>query len=389
MTSKKEKTASKEVLLWKYKDHSEFSRLKKIKKADEMREELKKLDLDVIYHEEDVEKYKAFLEDKNKGVEVKKARKVKAPVAAVSVAEVVVETIAATVQKPNLKALLIERLHKVDKDYNTNNKTIPKLKDRLGEELVKEVEEEFTKIEAEFKAENKNKKVKKTKEVAVASMVCMADLPEGWPPAPEEYEDKGSKKKTEGDINALLEKHNITEGLPRGKEPKKKLFKKKRCTGDNNPCTEDEHCDLRKNLCVDKTDVANNANKMDKEVINGKSYYGTKEARALVKDALLAPASPSPAAPVAPVAPAADADVVEVATVAKVGGGVAETKTPPEVVVEQEKESVEKPGAISPISINRLLDKSSEEDIRKTILNCLGLYHELVNPNDEIVMRTS
>jgi hypothetical protein len=384
MTSKKEKTASKEVLLWKYKDHPEFSRLKKIKKADEMREELKKLDMDVIYHEEDVEKYKAFLEEKNKGVEVKKARKVKAPEVAVSVAEVVVET--AAIQKPNLKALLIDRLHKVDKEYNTNNKTIPKLKDRLGEELVKEVEEEFKRVEDEFKVQNKNKKVKKIKEVAVASMVSMADLPEGWPPAPEEYEDKGNKKKTEGDINALLEKHNITEGLPRGKEPKKKLFKKKRCTGDNNPCSEEEHCDLRKNLCVDKTDVANNANKMDKEVINGKSYYGTKEARALVKDALLAPASPSP---VAPVAPAAAADVVEVATVTKVGGGVTESKTPPEVVVEQEQEIVEKPGAISPISINRLLDKSSEEDIRKTILNCLGLYHELVNPNDEIVLRTS
>ena len=384
MTSKKEKTASKEVLLWKYKDHPEFSRLKKIKKADEMREELKKLDMDVIYHEEDVEKYKAFLEEKNKGVEVKKARKVKAPEIAVSVAEVVVET--AAIQKPNLKALLIDRLHKVDKEYNTNNKTIPKLKDRLGEELVKEVEEEFKRVEDEFKVQNKNKKVKKIKEVAVASMVRMADLPEGWPPAPEEYEDKGNKKKTEGDINALLEKHNITEGLPRGKEPKKKLFKKKRCTGDNNPCSDEEHCDLRKNLCVDKTDVANNANKMDKEVINGKSYYGTKEARALVKDALLAPASPSP------VAPAAAADVVEVATVAtvaKVGGGVTESKTPPEVVVEQEQEIVEKPGAISPISINRLLDKSSEEDIRKTILNCLGLYHELVNPNDEIVLRTS
>lgn len=39
---------------------------------------------------------------------------------------------------------------------------------------------------------------------------------------------------------------------------------------------------------------------------------------------------------------------------------------------------------LSPININRLLDQSSEKEIRKAILNCLGLYND-IDPNDEIV----
>lgn len=352
MPIKKDKAASKEVLLWKYRDHPEFARWKKIKKADDLRDELKKLGLDIGYHKEDNQKAK----------EAKKSRKVKDVPAAVVMAQEIIE-----IAKPNHKKLLIERAHRMNMENATNleiPKTLSELKKHVGESIAKEVEAEFKRLDAEFKAHHKKQAASKDEETAVA-MVRMADLPDGWPPSPSEYEDDGKKKKTEKQIEAVLAKHKITKGLPRGKESKKKLFTKKRCTGDVNPCSEEELCDLNINLCVDKTEKVNNANKMDKEMINGKSYYGTAEARALVKDALLAPVSPP------------------------IGGGVEESKreAPSLPVLEEHQEVVEKPDVISPININRLLDKSSEEDIRKTILNCLGLYHEIINPNDEIVMR--
>jgi len=190
-------------------------------------------------------------------------------------------------------------------------------------------------------------------------------------------------KKNEKSIEklvALLKTYGIETGLPRKRSEIMELFKKRRCSPDNFSCSDAEFCDLRNQLCrdlsllkkKDSDDMRKFANGMAYYDEAGKRFYGTEESLAIVREALVSPPPPPPSPP-----------AVVIATPSPASSITTDVSSLPSPEPEKKKED-----GISPININRLLDKSSEDDIRKTILNCLGLYHDIVNPNDEIIQRS-
>jgi hypothetical protein len=117
-------------------------------------------------------------------------------------------------------------------------------------------------------------------------------------------------------------------------------------------------------------------------------FYGTKEVISKIREAFHKKAEQPSVAP-------SKSPVIQ--------GGVVETKmsgtqppppavpSPPIAVQQLSVGSIQtsvpdsKDSGISPININSLLEKpSSEIEIRKAILNCLGLYNE-IGPNDELL----
>lgn len=189
---------------------------------------------------------------------------------------------------------------------------------------------------------------------------------EEWPVSPEIL---AKHSKTVDDLKKLLKAKGIAVGLPRTKKEILELFQRSRCSFKNFTCSEDEFCDLRNNICRELNILRNKDNEIKKlakglvYIDNEKGrFYGTPDAIAKVRQMF---ARPLPE------------EVEEVVSVS------VPTTTPvkvEEVVIAQEKDV-----GISPININRLLDKPSENEIRRAILHCLGLYHD-IDPNDEIIL---
>jgi hypothetical protein len=177
-------------------------------------------------------------------------------------------------------------------------------------------------------------------------------------------------------LKALLAAKGIRVGLPRTKDEIRALFHKSRCSPAEFSCSDTEFCDLRNKLCRDLNilhDKNNEVKKFAKGFIyydeEGRRFYGTPDAIAKVRAALAG----------SPPREEDDGDA-EVVVAVKDAAVIQQQKQPhaksPSPVDDEE--------GISPININRLLDQSSEKEIRKAILNCLGLYND-IDPNDEIV----
>lgn len=187
---------------------------------------------------------------------------------------------------------------------------------------------------------------------------------EEWPVSPEVL---ARHSKTVEDLKKLLKAKGVAIGLPRTKKEILELFNRSRCSFNKFTCSEDEFCDLRNSLCRE-LNILRNKDKEIKKLAKGLVYideekgrfYGTPDAIARVRQMFIHPL-------------------------------VEEKET---VLVEvKEKEKEEKTAetqeeGISPININRLLDKPSENEIRRAILHCLGLYHD-VDPNDEIILSSA
>lgn len=180
---------------------------------------------------------------------------------------------------------------------------------------------------------------------------------------------------TVGSLKALLAAKGIRVGLPRTRDEIKALFTKSRCSPTEFSCSETEFCDLRNRLCRDLSilhDKDNEVKRFAKGFIyfdeEGRRFYGTPDAIAKVRAALAG----------SPRRQKQEED--EEAEVVVVVKDAAVAKQSP---VQDDDDDDD---GISPININRLLDQSagSEKDIRKAILNCLGLYND-IDPNDEIV----
>lgn len=201
-------------------------------------------------------------------------------------------------------------------------------------------------------------------EPVVAEQLDIGELEE-WPVSAEVV---AAHSETIERIKELLRHRGIMVGLPRTKKELMELFKKSRCTFENFTCEGDEFCDLRNNLCRDLKILKNQEGELarfakgieyeDFHDQGGGRFYGTPDAIARVREALVpSPIEPEPIVDAAP--------------------------TPAEPIVDAEVETEE---GISPININRLLDKPSESEMRKAILNCLGLYNDVIDVNDEIIL---
>jgi hypothetical protein len=240
-------------------------------------------------------------------------------------------------------------------------------------------------------------------------------LPSTPPPPPEEKEevdwrlvewpipDDVVNGASGNQLLELLESRGIRVAVPRNNPKRKKLFKKKRCDTDHFVCDESEFCDLRNHLCLDLTDL---------KVANGNLYYdekghrflGSKEAIAEVKRLLRTPPPPEvimdeeeeeeiiPEDEELLPAPTIDPDKCYTCVTGE-ETPVQETPSPEQKTPTPEQKTPSSVQAIpspeidnirSPININNLLEKPSEQDIRRTILKCLGLYNDL-DPNDEIM----
>lgn len=202
---------------------------------------------------------------------------------------------------------------------------------------------------------------------------------EEWPISAETLKKHG---KTVDDLKKLLKAKGIATGLPRTKKEIVDLFKKSRCSFKNFTCSEDEFCDLRNDLCRE-LNILRNKDKEIKKLAKGLIYideekgrfYGTQEAIAKVREALLHP-SPPTIVQQRPTATEEEKKEEEEIIVA-----------PPLAPVIQKQQQQQEEG-ISPININRLLDKPDENEIRRAILHCLGLYHD-IDPNDEIILTST
>lgn len=210
---------------------------------------------------------------------------------------------------------------------------------------------------------------------------------EVWPVPPQILKEKYSSVEK---MKKLLQMFGIKEGIPRSKKEIEELFRKSRCSPTNFTCSEEEFCDLRNEICrelslIKKDGKDNFARGMDYFYQDGR-FYGTKEVISKIREAFHKKAEQPSVAP-------SKSPVIQ--------GGVVETKmsgTPPPAVpsppVPVQQLSIgsiqtsvpdSKDSGISPININSLLEKpSSEIEIRKAILNCLGLYNE-IGPNDELL----
>ena len=206
---------------------------------------------------------------------------------------------------------------------------------------------------------------------------------EEWPISAETL---SKHTKTVDDLKKLLKAKGIATGLPRTKKEILDLFKKSRCSFKNFTCSEDEFCDLRNNLCRE-LNILRNKDKEIKKLAKGLVYideekgrfYGTPEAIAKVREALLHP----PAAAAITTEERAPVIVATTQEEKKEEEEIIVQPPPPPAIQQQQQEE-----GISPININRLLDKPDENEIRRAILHCLGLYHD-IDPNDEIIMAST
>jgi len=193
---------------------------------------------------------------------------------------------------------------------------------------------------------------------------------EEWPVSPDVL---AKHSKTVDDMKKLLKAKGIATGLPRTKKEIMELFNKSRCSFKDFTCSGDEFCDLRNNLCRE-LNILRNKEKEIKKFAKGLVYideekgrfYGTPDAIAMVRQALLHPPTVQEQPPMA--------------------AAVQQEETKEEVIIPPIQQREEE--GISPININRLLDKPSENEIRRAILHCLGLYHD-VDPNDEIILSST
>lgn len=212
-----------------------------------------------------------------------------------------------------------------------------------------------------------------TEKVAVAVKEEM----EEWPVDPSVLQ---KHSKTVDDLKNLLKAKGIAVGLPRTRKEILELFQHSRCSFKDFTCSDTEFCDLRNNLCRTLNILRNKDNEI-KKFAKGLVYideekgrfYGTPDAIAKVRQALLHPEE----IVIEPVVQ--QKEVVKEKVV---------VEQPEQIVQKQVQEQEEEEQGISPININKLLDKPSENEIRRAILHCLGLYHD-IDPNDEIILSSS
>jgi len=210
----------------------------------------------------------------------------------------------------------------------------------------------------------------------IASVEVREEEMEEWPISAETL---AKHAKTVDDLKKLLKAKGIATGLPRTKKEILDLFKKSRCSFKKFTCSEDEFCDLRNNLCRE-LNILRNKDKEIKKLAKGLVYideekgrfYGTPEAIAKVREALL---HPEPEVAVEPPIVQEEKKEEEEEIIVEAPAPVAQPQ-------QQQEEG------ISPININRLLDKPDENEIRRAILHCLGLYHD-IDPNDEIILAST
>lgn len=230
-----------------------------------------------------------------------------------------------------------------------------------------------------------------------------------------------SKYNSVAKMKALLEKMGIKEGLPRKKEELEDLFKRSRCSPTNFSCSETEFCDLRNQICRELGLVRDDKGKnkkfavgMDLVLFDNGRFYGPKaliskirseweadiaKLKPLAKEKTPSPPkkttstvapqkTPSPVYPTGGVqetkqtmpSPQVEEEEYQSSTVLQEDARRSVSSIQTEVETQQEQE-----GGIVPININTLLEKPTNEvEIRKAILNCLGLYNE-INPNDELL----
>ena len=231
-----------------------------------------------------------------------------------------------------------------------------------------------------------------------------------WPISVEEI------RRNSGTIKALKElliARGIATSLPRTKEEILKLFNKSRCDFDNFTCNEDEFCDLRNQLCREldflreegDDEIKKFAKGLiylpDTETANRGRFYGTREAIHKVKtflankdveiqeeddDEIVPPSIMHDEHVEKDLEEAVEEEALEEEDLEEedLEEEAVEEEVVEEEAVEEEVAPVMEEG-ISPININNLLNKHSENEIRKAILNCLGLYNDRLDPNDEIV----
>jgi len=219
-----------------------------------------------------------------------------------------------------------------------------------------------------------------TETPAVAAVEVREEEIEEWPINAETLK---KHSKTVDDLKKLLKAKGIATGLPRTKKEILDLFKKSRCSFKNFTCSEDEFCDLRNNLCRE-LNILRNKDKEIKKLAKGLVYideekgrfYGTPEAIARVREALLHPETTTTVVVEQP-------PIVQEEKKEEQEEIIVQAPPAPPAVQQQQQEE-----GISPININRLLDKPDENEIRRAILHCLGLYHD-IDPNDEIIMAST
>jgi len=204
--------------------------------------------------------------------------------------------------------------------------------------------------------------------LAIVEEVDAPEIPEEvdleeWPIPPEVVE---RHSKTIEALKQLLALKGIREGLPRSKKEILELLKKSRCDAGRFDCEDSEFCDLRNRLCRDLSILRDQNGEITK-LAKGLKYfdeknqrfYGDKNSIEKVRLALRTP-------PPGEVEEKEDEEVEDVLL---------------PVIIQKEPT----PDKLSPININNLLEKPSENEIRKAILHCLGLYNDL-DPNDEIIV---
>lgn len=316
-------------------------------------------------------------------------------------------------KKPTKKELLIEKATKYEDYDKTLHNTIVKLEAFLKSKESKEHKEKVvTDDDMTKKTLSEIRKIAKThgwmkrtgtKKELIEFIKSKAVLPskeekrldvvektvieeeetdmEEWPVSPDVLK---THSNTVDNLKKLLKAKGIATGLPRTRKEILDLFNKSRCSFKNFTCSEDEFCDLRNNLCRELKilrDKNNEIKKLAKGLIyideeKGR-FYGTSDAIAKVREILLSP--------IIEKSVEKEISVVE---------EVKEKEKPVEKIksVEKEKEEhivpIQQEEGISPININHLLDKPSESEIRRAILHCLGLYHD-IDPNDEVLLSST
>ena len=216
-------------------------------------------------------------------------------------------------------------------------------------------------------------------EQPVAAVVVREEDVEEWPVSAEML---ARHSKTVDDLKKLLKAKGIATGLPRTKKEILDLFQKSRCSFKDFTCSNEEFCDLRNNLCRE-LNILRNKDKEIKKLAKGLVYideekgrfYGTPESIAMVRQILQPP-------PVATTTAASEEKKEEREEQQVIVAPVQQRQQQPPSHPDEEEQG------ISPININRLLDKPDENEIRRAILHCLGLYHD-VDPNDEIILAST
>jgi len=356
----KAKTHNKKEILIAFILRKEVADIPKTKKELLLEKASKYVDFKKTVHGTSVAKLEAFLkskEDSNSGSGVVEKEKQKVDVVATT----------STTTEPDLTKLTVNELRKIAKKYGWTKRTGKK------PELI-----EF--IKTAKRAGNVPQGRLVEAEVVVAPPPVMDVRDEDIEEWPISADILAKHAKTVDDLKKLLNAKGIAIGLPRTKKELLELFQKSRCSFKDFTCSKDEFCDLRNNLCRE-LNILRNKDKEIKKLAKGLVYideekgrfYGTPDAIAKVRQALLHPVATQQAP--APAIAATPAIAVQ-------------EETKQEVIVPPSPQQQEQEEGISPININRLLDKPNENEIRRAILHCLGLYHD-TDPNDEIIPLTA